>query len=39
MIPAFGFVGVCVTEPVTWVIMTAFLITVYMVKTRKILAD
>ena len=34
-----GFVGVCVTEPVTWVIMTAFLITVYMVKTRKILAD
>lgn len=39
IIPSFGFVGVCVTEPVTWVIMTAFLITVYMVKTRKILAD
>ena len=39
LIPSFGFVGVCVTEPVTWVIMTAFLITVYMVKTRKILAD
>lgn len=39
IIPSFGFVGVCVTEPVTWVIMTAFLITVYIVKTRKILAD
>ncbi len=39
IIPSFGFAGVCVTEPVTWVIMTAFLITVYLVKTRKILAD
>ena len=39
MIPAFGFVGVCVTEPVTWAIMTVFLITVYLVKTQKILAD
>ena len=38
MIPSFGFVGVCVTEPVTWVIMTVFLITVYLVKTRKMLA-
>jgi len=38
IIPSFGFVGVCVTEPVTWVVMTAFLITVYLVKTRKILA-
>ena len=37
MVPSFGFAGVCVTEPVTWVIMAAFLITVYMVKTRKIL--
>ena len=39
LIPLFGFVGVCVTEPVTWVIMTVFLIAVYMVKTRKMLAD
>ncbi len=39
LIPVFGFVGVCVTEPVTWVIMTVFLIAVYMVKTRKMLAD
>jgi O-antigen/teichoic acid export membrane protein len=35
VIPSFGFVGICATEPVTWVIMTVFLITVYMVKTRK----
>ena len=39
LIPSFGFVGVCVTEPVTWVIMTAFLMTVYMVKTRKMLTE
>lgn len=39
MIPSFGFVGVCVTEPFTWVIMTAFLIIVYMVKIRKMLAN
>ena len=39
IIPSFGFVGVCVTEPVTWVIMTAFLISVYLVKTGKNLSD
>lgn len=39
LIPSFGFAGVCVTEPVAWVMMTAFLITVYMMKTRKLLAD
>lgn len=39
MIPSFGFVGVCVTEPFTWAIMTAFLIIVYMVKIRKMLAN
>ena len=38
IIPEFGFAGVCVTEPVTWVMMTVFLIIVYLVKTRKILA-
>lgn len=37
LIPAFGFVGVCVTEPVTWVIMTGFLLVVYFVKTRRML--
>ena len=39
LIPSFGFAGVCVTEPVAWVMMTAFLITVYMRETRKLLAD
>ena len=39
LIPSVGFVGVCLTEPVTWVIMTVFLLTVYMVKTRKMLTD
>ena len=38
LIPSFGFAGVCVTEPAAWVMMTAFLITVYMMKTRKLLA-
>lgn len=36
IIPFFGFIGVCVTEPVTWAIMTAFLTSVYPVKTGKI---
>ena len=39
LIPSLGFTGVCVTEPVTWVIMTIFLMTVYMVKTRKMLTE
>lgn len=37
LIPAFGFVGTCVTEPITWIIMTAFLLIVYFLKTRKML--
>ena len=37
IIPSFGFTGVCVTEPVTWVLMAVFLMIVYWVKTRKIL--
>ena len=39
LIPAYGFVGVCVTEPVTWVFMAAFLLVVYAFKTRKLLQD
>ncbi len=35
IIPSFGFVAVCVTEPVTWLMMTAFLIMVYLMKTKK----
>jgi len=37
LIPSFGFLGTCITEPVTWVIMTLFLMTVYCVKTKKML--
>ena len=39
LIPVYGFVGVCVTEPVTWVLMTVFLMVVYYFKTRKLLHD
>ena len=39
LIPKYGFTGTCVTEPVTWVLMTGFLMIVYMTKTRKLLAD
>ena len=39
LIPKCGFVGTCVTEPVTWVIMTIFLVIVYLRKTKKQLSD
>ena len=39
LIPKYGFVGTCITEPVTWVLMTAFLMGVYLVKTRKLLEE
>ena len=39
LIPEFGFVGTCVTEPVTWVLMAAFLLVIYLTKTRKLLTE
>ena len=39
LIPAYGFIGTCVTEPVTWVVMTVFLMVVYFMKTREMLND
>lgn len=33
--PRMGFLGVCVTEPVTWVLMTAFLLGAYWTQGRK----
>ena len=39
LIPAYGFIGTAVTEPVTWVIMTLFLMTVYCIKTKKMLTE
>ena len=35
MIPAFGFTGVCVNVPLTWGLMTAYMIAVYLTKTVK----
>ncbi len=39
MIPAFGYVGVCVNVPITWGIMTVYMLTVYVLKTKKRLAE
>ncbi len=35
LIPRIGFLGTCVTEPATWVIMAAFLVGFYMTMCRK----
>lgn len=39
LIPTFGFIGTCVTEPITWVIMTCFLGTVFFMRTRRMLRE
>ena len=39
LIPHFGYLGVCITEPVTWAIMTAFLLVVYGLRTKKMLEE
>lgn len=36
LIPRIGFVGTCITEPVTWVIMATFLLIFYLTNRRKI---
>lgn len=36
LIPRIGFVGTCITEPVTWVIMATFLLMFYLTNRRKI---
>ncbi|MGN0591869.1 MAG: MATE family efflux transporter [Ruminococcus sp.] len=36
LIPRIGFVGTCVTEPVTWVIMATFLLVFYLVNRSRI---
>ncbi len=35
LIPRIGFLGTCMTEPVIWVVMMAFLIVAYQVQVRK----
>lgn len=37
LIPHFGFLGTCVTEPVTWVLMMIFLVVVYITQRDKML--
>ena len=36
LIPRFGFLGTSVTEPITWVLMTAFLGAAYLMGRKKI---
>jgi len=35
LIPALGFVGVCVTEPATWVLMVIFLLAAYLIMQKQ----
>ena len=35
LIPKLGFLGTCITEPITWVFMTIFLIASYIIQIRK----
>ncbi len=36
LIPAFGYTGTCITEPLTWTSMTLFLVTAYALQRKKI---
>ncbi|MBR5261405.1 MAG: MATE family efflux transporter [Oscillospiraceae bacterium] len=38
-IPTLGFLGTCITEPIIWVMMTAFLLIVYFAKRNKLFAQ
>lgn len=38
LIPRLGFLGTCLTEPVTWVIMVIFLMSVYLAERKQIFA-
>lgn len=35
LIPRLGYVGTCMTEPITWVLMTAYLLVIYAAKYRE----
>lgn len=39
LIPKLGFLGTCVTEPVTWVLMVTFLLSVYLRKRESVFAS
>lgn len=36
LIPAYGYLGACITEPLTWTTMTIFLVVAYMFQHKKI---
>lgn len=38
LIPSLGFLGTCITEPVTWCLMVIFLVSVYMSKRKTLFA-
>lgn len=38
LIPAYGYLGACITEPLAWTIMTIFLVAAYMFQRRQIFA-
>jgi len=38
LIPTFGFLGACITEPVSWVLMASFLMAFYLMKRKELLA-
>ena len=35
LIPQLGYVGTCITEPISWVLMTAYLLIVYAAKYKE----
>lgn len=39
LIPAYGYIGACVTEPLTWSVMTVFLVISYMILKKKIFSE
>ncbi|MGN0978544.1 MAG: hypothetical protein ACI4PH_10865, partial [Faecousia sp.] len=38
LIPHLGFLGTCVTEPITWVLMVLFLASVYLTQRKTLFA-
>ena len=39
LIPSLGFLGTCLTEPVTWVLMVIFLMSFYLTQKKKLFAS
>lgn len=39
LIPSYGYFGACITEPLTWTAMTAFLVCAYFIRRKKIYGE